>query len=348
MKKIAFQPIGTYEEIAGDGLGKQMKVILSSELKRALHNLKHFSHCVIFTKTDDKLHSHPCRILNIHERSGEMRFAATGTPERIEGELVDIKPYFPCEEVVEPHQAQQARGQEPFAPLAFTGSPIGEYLFVQHQGRIQFQKTEGLHASQLSEAIGGVQPGDCLRILWWFHRFDDKKYRSHVMCNPPYDNAPECGVFATRSPVRPNPLASTLVKVIEVNPQHHWISVLGFDGFEHSVVLQVMPYHEEQLEQVRVPEWVSHWTPYKVFHDHTENPMLAEDDTKNQMMTAFDTAKNQVLTEALEAPADTEDGWCEELDEDEAIEQEAYRSNEIVVENASIHNLKGSHSLLEI
>jgi len=320
LKKIEFKTIGIYELISYQNLKNQIKITIKTEFKDALINLKHFSHCVIFTKDEKQLYSKIVELMEINEKSGEMLIAFAENSEKLKGNLVDIKPYFPCEELVDGYKEEENLQNEPPILISFKDEPVGEYLFVNHYGRIQFHKSDSLSENELHEAMSKIKKGDYLRVLWWFHRFDDMRYRSHLMCNPPYEGAPRCGVFATRSPVRPNPLASTIIKAIDVDTNNHYISVLGFDGFEHSVILQVMPYHENVVENIRVPKWVEHWTDYKVFYD---NPRM------------------QITSEHINTVSyENEEVYCDELESDEYNEQGIYDSNEIVVENASIHNLK--------
>lgn len=320
MKKIEFKTIGTYERILDQSFSNQIKITIKTELKDALIQLRHFSHCLIFTKDENQLYSNVFEIVEIDERIGEMFIAVLEDCEKLKGKLVDIKPYFPCEELVDGCKKEDNLQNEPPVLISFKGDPVGEYLFVSHYGKIQFHKTDSLLENELHEEMSKIKKGDYLRVLWWFHRFDDQKYRNHLMCNPPYKAAPRCGVFATRSPVRPNPLASTLIKVIDVDVQSNYISVLGFDGFEHSVILQIMHYHEKVFENIRVPEWVEHWTNYKVFYDTPSMQISSEH------INAFSYGKEEV--------------YFDELESDEYDEQGIYDSNEIVVENASIHNLK--------
>ncbi|GAB6106679.1 TrmO family methyltransferase domain-containing protein [Fusibacter bizertensis] len=320
MKKIEFQTIGTYAFVSDGGLENQIKISLRIELKDALIKLKQFSHCIVFTKEENELCAFVSEMIEIHEKSGEMIIGVTDTSGKLKGELVDIKPYFPCEEVAHGYNEEDNLTNDALMQLSFRGSPIGEYLFVNHYGRIQFHASENLSSADLSKAISKIKPGDFLRLLWWFHRFDHKRYRSHVMCKPPYEDAPKCGVFATRSPVRPNPLASTIVKVVDVDPNNHSLSILGFDGFEHSVILQVMPYQEQLFSHLRVPNWVSHWTDYKVFYDKPNVQNMIDN-----MRTLY---------------SEDEDVYFDEIESEEYTEQDAPDANEIVVENASIHNLK--------
>ena len=323
MKKIAFQLIGQYNRISNDtGEKNQTRIHIDSEFKNALLRLNCFSHCVLFTKEEDQLSCYTAKIIEIDEISGDLtvELAKEGDAD-IKGDLVDIKPFFPCEEVVDCCESQARTNQEYFTPLVFKGKPIGEFLHISNRAVIQIRETEGLTADEIEKSLAQLQPGDYVRVLWWFHRLDDKKYRRHLMCNPPYEKAPKCGVFATRSPVRPNPIASTVVKVIQVDRYNHHLSVWGFDGFEHSPIMQIMPYGGESPENVVVPEWLRHWTPYKVFHAASKNdpvPDFSED----------------------HKPVFTEDAFFAELEREGNFEETDHGIHEIVVEGARLHNLK--------
>ena len=74
-----------------------------------------------------------------------------------------------------------------------------------------------------------------LFILWLFHRSTDYD----LVATPPIDNRPH-GVFATRSPRRPNPIGLTVVKLLrrEGNKLH----VRGVDMLDGTPVLDIKPY----------------------------------------------------------------------------------------------------------
>ncbi len=65
------------------------------------------------------------------------------------------------------------------------------------------------------DGLDGIGAGDELVVLTWLHRA-----RRDVLSVRPRDNPanPVCGVFATRSPDRPNPIGLHRVRVIEVGP----------------------------------------------------------------------------------------------------------------------------------
>ena len=57
-----------------------------------------------------------------------------------------------------------------------------------------------------------------INVVWWFSDCDNEKDRNELQTEQPYKGAPEImGVFATRSPARPNPIALTVAEVIGID-----------------------------------------------------------------------------------------------------------------------------------
>jgi len=74
-----------------------------------------------------------------------------------------------------------------------------------------------------------------------------------------YDDVPEVGIFACRCPWRPNPIAITTVKLMQIN--NNVITVKGLDAANNSPVLDVKPYYPpydkiSDHEDIRVPDWI--------------------------------------------------------------------------------------------
>jgi tRNA-Thr(GGU) m(6)t(6)A37 methyltransferase TsaA len=76
--------------------------------------------------------------------------------------------------------------------------------------------------------VMGIQVGDELFVLTWLHLAE----RDVLQVHPRGDsNRPLTGVFATRSPDRPNPVGLHLVLVLEIAQQKLWVSPLeAIDG----------------------------------------------------------------------------------------------------------------------
>jgi tRNA-Thr(GGU) m(6)t(6)A37 methyltransferase TsaA len=69
-----------------------------------------------------------------------------------------------------------------------------------------------LNAS-VAEALRGMAAGDELIVLTWLHQANRKTLKVHPRSDP---NRPLTGVFATRSPDRPNPIGLHQVTVREI------------------------------------------------------------------------------------------------------------------------------------
>lgn len=101
-----------------------------------------------------------------------------------------------------------------------------------------------------------------LSVIWWFREFDSEEVRSILTVPQPYKSAPEVmGIFATRSPVRPNPLALTAVQVLRIDHANGIIQVAYIDAHDGTPILDIKPYTPsiDRVEAPNVPEWCRHW-----------------------------------------------------------------------------------------
>ncbi|GAA0398428.1 SAM-dependent methyltransferase [Paenibacillus motobuensis] len=101
-----------------------------------------------------------------------------------------------------------------------------------------------------------------LNVIWWFSDFDNEETRNVFETQQPYKKAPEImGIFATRSPVRPNPLALTAVQIINIDYESGVIQIAYIDANDNSPVLDIKPYTPslDRVETPGVPEWCCHW-----------------------------------------------------------------------------------------
>ena len=118
------------------------------------------------------------------------------------------------------------------APV-YSMSPVG---WVRKSGGRTFIEVEPRYQA----ALLGVDELSSLWVFWWFDRNDSPEKRAilqvHPRGNP--DN-PLRGVFATRSPVRPNLIALTQVKLIAV--RGNVIEIGDIDAFADTPVLDLKP-----------------------------------------------------------------------------------------------------------
>ena len=75
-----------------------------------------------------------------------------------------------------------------------------------------------------------------LYVLWCFDRADG----FDLVATPPADEGRQHGVFATRSPRRPNPIALTVVEL--VRREGRLLHVRGVDMLDGTPILDIKPY----------------------------------------------------------------------------------------------------------
>ena len=86
--------------------------------------------------------------------------------------------------------------------------------------------------------------------------------RNELQTEQPYEGAPEVmGVFATRSPARPNPIALTASEIINIDFTNGMIRVTFIDANDNTPVLDIKPYTPsfDRVETPGVPVWCSEW-----------------------------------------------------------------------------------------
>jgi len=96
-------------------------------------------------------------------------------------------------------------------------------------------------------------------ILYWFHLRDREEER-HVLQVVPRKHlgAPQVGVFASRSPSRPNPIGLCVSQLVKI--QNCTLLVRGLDASEDSPIIDIKPYipRADSTPDARVPEWTLH------------------------------------------------------------------------------------------
>ena len=85
------------------------------------------------------------------------------------------------------------------------------------------------------EALSGVETCSHLLLLYWMH-----EARRDLVRQAPHHYDQTRGTFALRSPVRPNPIAASIVRLIKRDgPQ---LLVTGLDCLDGTPLLDIKPY----------------------------------------------------------------------------------------------------------
>ena len=99
-------------------------------------------------------------------------------------------------------------------------------------------------------------------ILYWFHLRDNENERRTLRVVPRrHPGAPQVGVFASRSPSRPNPIGLCVTELVKI--EECALTVKGLDALQNSPIIDIKPYipRADSIPKARVPEWTSRGPP---------------------------------------------------------------------------------------
>jgi tRNA (Thr-GGU) A37 N-methylase len=91
---------------------------------------------------------------------------------------------------------------------------------------------------------------------------DEPHLREIVTADQPYQKAPPTlGLFATRSPVRPNPIGLTVAQILHIDHEAGRIIIAYIDAEDGTPVLDIKPYvpSTDRVKEVHSPDWSAHW-----------------------------------------------------------------------------------------
>jgi tRNA-Thr(GGU) m(6)t(6)A37 methyltransferase TsaA len=123
-------------------------------------------------------------------------------------------------------------------PVGSVRSPYKAKGYAPRQGRFSDTISEIVIDEHYRSALWQIEGRKHLWVLCWFDRAD----RTVLRATPPGTTA-EKGVFAIRSPDRPNPISLCMVDLLEVNGGV--LKVRGLDAFNGTPVIDIKVYSAE-------------------------------------------------------------------------------------------------------
>ena len=131
-------------------------------------------------------------------------------------------------------------------PIAFFRSPLREKFGTPRQaglvpdlpGSVEF--CDGYEPAMLD----GLEGFDYIWLIWGFSLNNPDASVSSKVRPPRLGGNDKMGVFATRSPYRPNPLGLSSVRISSIDASAGRISVLGADLVDGTPIYDIKPYVE--------------------------------------------------------------------------------------------------------
>jgi tRNA-Thr(GGU) m(6)t(6)A37 methyltransferase TsaA len=138
-------------------------------------------------------------------------------------------------------------------------APIGRVVNgIEYPSDVRWESvtSEVVIAPRLAEALDGIEGFSHVLIVFYLNQVGEDR-RSLLKVHPENkEELPLVGVFATRSPARPNPIGITVVKLLE--RQGNVLKVLGLDAYHGTPVLDIKPYlrRGDLIGDATMPDWL--------------------------------------------------------------------------------------------
>lgn len=121
-------------------------------------------------------------------------------------------------------------------PVGRVRSPVTDRADAVRQGDEGAPEVVVELDARTAAAADGLRPGDDLLLLTWLHLADRTTLVVHPRGDP---ERPATGVFATRSPDRPNPLGLHRVRLLRVEGRR--LHVSGCEAVDGTPVVDIKP-----------------------------------------------------------------------------------------------------------
>ena len=107
--------------------------------------------------------------------------------------------------------------------------------------------------SEFAKGLDGIEEWSHIYVIFWMNRISEKE---KTLVHPKGN----MGIFATRAPIRPNPIGLTLVKLVKREGNALWVR--GLDAFDSTPVIDIKPYPDWEKGQCivitdfKAPGWL--------------------------------------------------------------------------------------------
>ena len=135
--------------------------------------------------------------------------------------------------------------------MTYTLHPIGHVSKSGNTPRI-------IVLREYADGLTNLEHFSHIIVLWWIDGVDNPSDRKRLLANPPRNTNPEpSGVFACRSPFRPNPIGHTISAVLDVDHRTSEILLDHMDANDGTPVLDIKPYlpSSDRVMESRVAPW---------------------------------------------------------------------------------------------
>ncbi len=103
---------------------------------------------------------------------------------------------------------------------------------------------------EYEEGLLGIEKNSHIAVFCYFDRSDREVKTVHPMGD---ESNPLTGVFATRAPVRPNPISHTVCELVK--REKNTLHVKGLDALNDTPVVDIKAHKRYRVEDPKFPDW---------------------------------------------------------------------------------------------
>jgi len=106
----------------------------------------------------------------------------------------------------------------------------------------------------LSDALDSLDEYSHIIVIYWLHK--SRVEKAHLKVHPRGDKSrPLVGLFASRSPHRPNPVGEKTARLLKRQGNILWVE--GLDAIDGTPVIDIKPFTPgyDSPEDARIPPW---------------------------------------------------------------------------------------------
>jgi len=149
--------------------------------------------------------------------------------------------------------------KEPFLKADENGITMQNRLEAvkKHIKEIKQTRSRIIITPEHADLLSGIDHYSHLVVLYWAHQVPQEN-RSITQVHPMgRKEIPLVGIFCTVSPVRPNPILTTVVRLKE--HRENILEVTGMDAVDKSPVIDIKPYVRDfyPKDPVQIPDWMA-------------------------------------------------------------------------------------------
>jgi len=141
-------------------------------------------------------------------------------------------------------------------PIGVVKSPIKEP--THERLNLMEISSEIVINENLTEALDGIEGFSHIIVLYWMHRTTRvTRATQHLKGHPMgRTDVPEQGIFAVRTPHRPNPIGKSTIRLLE--RRGNILKVQGLDAIDGTPVIDIKPYIPgyDSARDATTPDWV--------------------------------------------------------------------------------------------